>query len=151
ALFGLNRLLNLNPQQWIELADQPSFFETPEINSDSSLETAWRDRPEMQTVLSQERAAGFEKQAARDQRLPKLSFVGGWNLQGTTPTNAIPVYEFGASLNVPLFTGGRIEAETAVQDIELKKLAQTERDIRNQIALEVKSAVVQIAAARTQV
>jgi outer membrane protein len=151
ALFGLNRLLNLNPQQWIELADQPSFFETPEINSDSNLELAYHDRPEMQTVLSQERAAGLQKQAARDQRLPKLSFVGGWNLQGTTPTNAIPVYEFGASLNVPLFTGGRIEAETAVQDIELKKLAQTERDLRNQIALEVKSAVVQIAAARTEV
>ena len=151
ALFGLNRLLNLDPQQWIELADQPSFFETPEISSDASLASAYRDRPEIQTVLSQERAAELQKQAARDQRLPRLSLLGGWNLQGTTPTNAIPVYEFGASLSVPLFTGGRIEAETAVQEIELRKLAQTERDIRNQIALEVKSAVVRIEAARVEV
>ena len=151
ALFGLNRLLNLDPQQWIELADQPSFFETPEISSEESLERAYQDRPEMQTVLSQERAAEWQKRAARDQSLPKLSLVGGWSLEGTAPTNMIPVYEFGASLNVPLFTGGRIRAETAAQDIELKKLAQTEREIRNQIALEVKSAVVRIEAARTEV
>jgi len=63
----------------------------------------------------------------------------------------IPVYEIGASLNVPLFTGGRIQAETAAQDIELKKLSQAERDLRNQIALEVKSAAVQIGAARIEV
>jgi outer membrane protein TolC len=63
----------------------------------------------------------------------------------------IPVYEFGASLNVPLFTGGRIQAETAVQDLELRKLAQAERDLRNRIALEVKSAAAQLDAARVEV
>ena len=151
ALFGLNRLLNLDPQQVIELADQPSFFETPMVSPDEDLARAYQDRPEMQTVLSQERAAGLQKQAARDQSLPRLSVVGGWNLEGTTPANMIPVYEVGASLNVPLFTGGRIRAETAAQEIELKKLAQTEREIRNQIAFEVKSAAVQLDAARTEV
>jgi outer membrane protein len=151
ALFGLNRLLNLDPQQPVALMDQSSFFETPEVSSEESLERAYQERPEMQTVLSQERNAEWQKRAARDQSLPKLSLVGGWNLEGTAPTNMIPVYEFGASLNVPLFTGGRIQAETAAQDIELKKLAQTEHEIRNQIALEVKSAVVRIEAARTEV
>ncbi len=151
ALFGLNRLLNLDPQRVIELADEPSFFETPVVSPEEDLERAYQDRPEMQTVLSQERAAELQKQAARDQSLPKLSVVGGWNLEGTTPANVIPVYEVGASLNVPLFTGGRIRAETAAQEIEIKKLAHTEREIRNQIAFEVKSAAVQLEAARTEV
>jgi len=147
----LNRLLNLDQQQTIELADQPSFFETPAVASDDSLAMAYQARPEMQTVLSQMRASEFQKRAARDESLPKLTLTGGWSLQGTTPTNMIPVYEVGASLNVALFTGGRIQAEVAAQDIELRKLAQTERELRNQIALEVKSAAVQIDAARTEV
>ena len=151
ALYGLNRLLNLDPQQPIELADRTSFFETPAVVSDENLERAYQDRPEMQTVLSQERAAQWEKRAAKEQSLPKVTLAGAYSLQGTAPSHAIPVYEFGASVTVPLFTGGRIQAETAVQDLELKKLAQTEREIRNQIALEVKSAIVQIAAARTEV
>ncbi len=150
-LDGLNRLLNLDPQQSIDLADQPSFFETPAVASDDNLAMAYQARPEMQTVLSQMRASEFQKRAARDESLPKLTLTGGWSLQGTTPTNMIPVYEVGASLNVALFTGGRIQAEVAAQDIELRKLAETERELRNQIALEVKSAVVQIDAARTEV
>ena len=151
ALYGLNRLLNLDPQQPIELADRTSFFETPAVGLDQDLARAYQNRPEMQSVLSQERAAELAKRAARSQSLPALSLAGGWSLQGTAPTNMIPVYEIAASLNVPLFTGGRIQAETAAQDIELKKLSQAERDLRNQIALEVKSAAVQIGAARLEV
>jgi len=63
----------------------------------------------------------------------------------------VPSYEYGASLDFPLFTGGRIEAETAIAGIEIKKLSQTERDLQNQIALEVKTAVAQIESARVEV
>jgi outer membrane protein TolC len=62
----------------------------------------------------------------------------------------IPVYEYGVSLRVPLFTGGRIGAEVAAAEIERKKFDQSEREIRNQIAVEVKSALVQLDAARTE-
>ncbi len=151
ALYGLNRLLNLDPRQPVELADQPSFFETPSAMPDENLDQAFQNRPEMQSLAAQERAAELQKRAARSQSLPKLALDGGWNLQGTTPANAIPVYAFGASLTVPLFTGGRIQAETAAQDIELKKLAQAERELRNRIALEVKSAAAEIEAARVEV
>ncbi|HUP03755.1 MAG TPA: TolC family protein [Bryobacteraceae bacterium] len=150
-LFGLNRLLNLDPQQNIELADQPSFFETPAVAEGQDLAQAYKDRPEMQAVLARERSAELAKEAAKDSALPRLSLAGSWNLEGTTPTNMIPVYAVGASLNVPLFTGGRIQAQTAAEDIELKKLAQTEIEVRNLIALEVKSASAEIDAARVEV
>jgi outer membrane protein TolC len=55
------------------------------------------------------------------------------------------------SLNFPLFTGGRIAAETARADLEMQKNAQQEREQRNVIALEVKTAIVQLEAARHQV
>jgi len=151
SLYSLSRLLNLDPQQPVELADEPSFFETPAFASDESLTRAYAERPEMKAVLSQIRTAQFQQRAAKDQRLPRLSVVGGWSLQGVTPNTMIPAYEYGASLDVPIFTRGRIQAETAIAGIEIKKLAQGERDLRNQIALEVKTAIAQLESARTEV
>ncbi len=56
-----------------------------------------------------------------------------------------------AGLEVPLFTGGRIKAQTAAAGIELKKLAQQQTELRNRIALEVKTAVAQLESARSEV
>ena len=151
ALYGLSRLLNLEPEQSIELTDASSFFETPSYDPEASLNQAYEARPEMKTVLSEVRVAEFQKRAARSERLPRLTVGGDWGQLGLTPTSMIPVYQFGATLQVPLFTGGRIGAEEATADIQIRKLEQTERDLRNQIALEVKSALAQLDAARTQV
>jgi outer membrane protein TolC len=151
SLYGLSRLLNLDPQQPIELADEPSFFETPEFASDQSLTQAYIARPEMRSLLSQVKATELQKQATKDQRLPRMSVGGGWSEQGLTPTSMIPVYTFAATVEVPIFTGGRIKAETAVADIELKKLEQNEQDLRNRIGLEVKSAIAQLESAKVQV
>jgi outer membrane protein TolC len=83
--------------------------------------------------------------------MPRLSISGDWTLQGVTPSAMTPAYQIGASMQVPLFTGGRIRAETATADLEIKKLEQTERDLRNQIAQEVKTALTQLEAARVAV
>lgn len=151
SLYGLSRLLNVDPQQPIELADEPSFFETPGFESSQSLTQAYDARPEMRSLLAQIKAAELQKKTAKDQRLPKLSAGGGWSLQGVTPTSMIPAYTFGATVEVPIFTGGRIEAETTVADLQIKKLTQDEIELRNRIALEVKSAIAQLESARVQV
>jgi outer membrane protein TolC len=54
-------------------------------------------------------------------------------------------------MDVPLYTGGRIRAQVAVEDIELKKLNQQQTDLRNQIAQEVKTAAAQLDAAKSEV
>lgn len=65
SLYGLVRLLNLEARQSVELADEMSFFETPESPADQSLERAFATRPEVkaldareQMVRAQQRAAG---------------------------------------------------------------------------------------------
>jgi outer membrane protein TolC len=151
ALYGLSRLLNLDPQQALELADTASFFETPPFNSSRTIAAAYEQRPEMKAVEAQIRSAEFEKRAARSERLPRVSVNGSWSLEGLTPTTMIPAYQFGAAFEVPLFTGGRIHAETATADLEIRKLDQTERDLRNQIAQEVKTSLAQLESARVQV
>ena len=52
---------------------------------------------------------------------------------------------------MPLFTGGRIHAEIAKADLEIKKLAQEQVDLKNQVALEVKTSQAQLESARREV
>jgi len=151
SIYGLVRLLNLDPQQSIELADELSFFETPEFRREESLERAYAARSEMRTLIAQERAADAQRRAASESRLPAIHFGGGWSYQGISVTTGIPVYEYQVGVAMPLFTGGRIHAEVTRADLELQKIAQERDDLRNQIALEVKTALANLDSAHNEV
>jgi len=150
-LYGLARLLNLKPEQNVELADEVSFFQTPAITVDQSITAALTARPEMKTLAAEREALRREEQAARAQRLPVLSFDGNWAYQGLTPLTSIPTYTYSGNLEFPLFTGGRIQAQTARAELEVRKLDQRRQDQTNAIALEVKTAVVQLESAPNEV
>ncbi len=151
SLYGLAQLLNVDPKREIDLTDRVSFFDTPSIEVDQSLEAAYANRPEMKALLHEQRQVELEKQQAAESRYPTLSFDGYWSEQGLTPATAIPAYTYGINFNVPLFTGGRIGAQQARADLELRKVSQQEQEQRNQIALQVRTAIAQMAAARSEV
>lgn len=150
-LYGLARLLNIDPHQPVELGDESDFFQISAYSADETIERAYALRPEMKTLAFQIRSAELQKKSIQDERVPRVSLNGVWNMQGVSPTTAIPVYTYQASVDVPLFTGGRIKAQTAAAGIEVKKLAQQETDLKNRIALEVKTAVAQLESAKTEV
>ena len=151
SLFGLSKLLNLDPRQKIELADALSFFETPQPDVDISINQALSDRQEWKAIEAQERSVGYEKQSAQYSRLPSLRFDGNWAYLGTSASNGIPTYVYQASVNMPLFTSGRIKAQVAKADLELQKVEQQKADLRNQIALDVKTALLNLDSARSEV
>jgi outer membrane protein len=151
SLFALARLLNVDPHQPVELADLSEFFHTPAFSADETMERAFVERPEMKALASQIRATELERKTAQDARVPRLALNGLWSEEGTSPASAIPVYSFAVSLDVPLYTGGRIKAQMAIEDIELKKLGQRQTDLRNQIGQEVRTASAQLDAAKSEV
>ncbi len=151
SLYGLARLLNLDPHREIELADSPDFYETPEINTAESIEQAYAARPEMKTLLARVHAAELARRGESESRLPTLNFYGTWGEQGLSAPGVIPAYIYQVTVDVPLFTGGRIRAEIAKNDLEMKKLEAQGADLRNQIALEVKTSEEQLDAARHEV
>jgi outer membrane protein len=151
SLFALARLLNVDPHQPIELADLSEFYHTPAFSADETMERAFAERPEMKALASQIRSTQLERKTAQDARIPRLALSGAWSEQGLSPGTAIPVYNFGVSMDVPLYTGGRIRAQVAIEDIELKKLGQQQTDLRNQIAQEVKTASAQLDSAKSEV
>ena len=151
TLNGLVQLLHVDPRQTIELGDEMSFFETPAINVNESLECAYAARPEMQSIASQQAALELEKSSASASRLPTLSVGGQWQYEGNSAPTAIPTYVYQASIEVPILTGGRIKAQIARANLELKRIEEQKAQLRDQIALEVNNALAALDSARNQV
>jgi len=151
ALFGLSKLVNLDPRQKVELADSLSFFETPQPDVEESIDAALAGRPEWKQIEAQEKALKYDKQASQYTRLPSFRADGNWAYLGTRPNNGIPTYTYTASMDVPLWTSGRIRAEVARADLELHRVDQQKADLRNQIGLDVKTALLDLQSARNEV
>lgn len=151
SLFALSRLLNLDPRQAIELGDSLSYFETPQPEVEQSIDEALSERQEWKALNDQIKAAESQKKQAWDTRLPALHVDGEWAYQGTRLNNGIPTYNYEVALNMPLFTGGRIRAETVKADLEIRRLQEQQADLRNEIGLDVKNALINLTSARSQV
>jgi outer membrane protein len=151
SLFGLSRLLNLDPHQEITLGDSLSFFDTPQPDVNASMDEALAARQEWKALDLQVKAAEHDKRASQDLRLPTLRVDGSWAYEGTRLNNGIPVYNYQASFDLPLFTGGRTRAEIVRSDLQLKVLNEQKADLHNQISLDVKTALLNLKSARNQV
>jgi outer membrane protein len=151
SLFALAQLLDLDPHQEIELVDEMSFFETPQFAVKESVESAWAGRPEIKAIAARQSAARMERRVAADERLPNVEMAGNWAYLGTSAPASIPSYQYQITVSVPLFTGGRIRAQSAKAQIELKKLERQMEAERNRIAQEVNTAVERLSAARSEV
>jgi outer membrane protein len=151
GIYGLAHLLNIDPQQKMELVDAISFFETPVTDVDQLLEQAYKARPELQAMEARQQALQKQRQAASAARLPSILAQGGWSYYGLSVSNSIPTYQYQVSISAPLFTGGRISAERTKIDLELKKLEQEKQELRNVIALQARVSAAQLEAARNEV
>jgi len=151
SLYILSRLLNLDPRQKIELGDSLSFFDTPQPEMEPSIDAALAARQEWKSLEQQIKAAHRDKQASQAERLPSLRFDGNWAYQGISSTTGIPAYTYQIGAVMPLFTGGRIHAEIVKADLQLKVLDEQKADLRNSIALDVKTALLNLESARNEV
>lgn len=151
SVFGLSRILNLDPRQQVELADSLSFFETPQPELESSIEEGLSTRPEWKSLEQQIKAEEYQKKASSESRLPSAHYSGNWTQLGVSPTTVIPTYTYSGSITMPIFTGGRIHAEIARANLEIQRIEQQQADLRNSIALDVKTSLINLGSARNEV
>lgn len=151
SLYGLARLLNVDPHTHLALTDRMSFYRTPPFTAKQSIAMALTNRPEMKAIDAQERSLEFDRMAASEQKLPTLGFTGQYVQEGISASTVIPTYVYEANIQLPIFTGGRIRAEEANARLNLASLVQRKIDLRNEIALQVKTAVANLDAALHEV
>jgi outer membrane protein len=143
--------LDLPRDQEILLTDRLEFFDLPSFDRAALMEQAVAKRPEMKAVASDQRVAALAHQAAGDQRLPRLAFSGDVGADGSVPSQMLHTYTVGFSLDVPIYTGGRIRAEMEKANLEEQRIAEQRRAIESSIVREVKSALDELEAAKRAV
>lgn len=92
--------------------------------ADELLRRGQENRFDVRAAESRWRAAGKETERAQRDRLPTLAAVGDYGLLGAGPDRALSTYQVGVSVQIPIWTGGRIEAEV--------KAARARRDAAEQ-------------------
>jgi len=151
TVYLLAELLDLPREQEPQAADALQFFDLPAYDKAAVVAMALADRPEMRALVSQEHIAELARKAASEQRWPQLDFSGLWKYQGAHFNNGIPAYTYLLGLDIPVLTGGRIQAEIGRASLEQKRVEENRRLLEARIVREVKSAIDELEAARNAV
>ncbi len=105
------------------------------------------DRPEVRALQARLDAAEQDRRRAERERLPRLAFLGNYGLAGTGPDRSLSTYAVGATLAIPLWTGGRIASEIQAAKARIEQTKTQRRDLDLQIAQEMKQAEIEANAA----
>jgi len=146
----LARITGLPPGDEYDLTDEVPFSAAPDLSFDDALKQAFEHRADIMAAQAQIRAAEHTLAAARDERLPSLSVSGNYGAIGTNPSQAHTTYLGAATLNVPIWLGGRTEGEITQAKASLAQRRAELEDTRSQVESDVRNAYLDLRAATSQ-
>jgi outer membrane protein TolC len=149
----LLRALGLPLESRVELVDSLTSLAVAELPPAESeaVERAMQRRPDLRAADEQLEAAERQIAAVRAERLPALSAFGDDGGSGKDYSTLLNTYTWGVQLSLPLFDGFRREGRIDEQRALASELDVRRRDLRQVVAIEVRSALLDLASAREQV
>jgi outer membrane protein len=153
ARLELLRTVNLPLDTPLELTDSLDLLAPAELpaSEEAAVEQAMRDRADVRALDEQIHAAQQQIVAIRAERLPTVGVFGDDGLLGKDPSHLLNTYQVGVQLSLPIFDGFRREARVEEQSLAARELEVRRRDLRQQVAVEVRSALLDLETTRQQV
>jgi outer membrane protein TolC len=152
ARLELLRAIGLPLDTPVELADTLTPpFTAQQPDEQEAVEAALRQRADVRAAEEQLAAIRSQVSAIRAERLPSLGVVADQGLIGKNPAHVLPTYTWGLQLSIPVFDGARRASRIAEQSTLAREVEVRERDLRAQIAVEVRGALLDLGSAREQV
>lgn len=152
ARLVLARTLDLPPEAVRRLDGQLQFAAVPLPTAEAALDAARRHRPDLALVEAQIAQLDQALGAARSERLPKLTAFADYGYSGNTPVqNEARTYRYGASVSMPIFTGGTLGAAEDAARSRLQQARWQAADLNAQVQQDVRSALVSLKAGIEQV
>ena len=148
---SLARMTGLPPNDAYDLTDDVPFAAAPTVDLDAAIHQALTNRADIKAAQAQVRAAAHTLTAARDERLPSLSINGNYGAIGTNPAQAKETFSAAATLNIPLWQGGRTEGDIKQAQATLAQRQAELEDLKGQVESDVRNAWLDLQAAANQV
>ena len=151
AKLTLGRAIGLPLGQVFDIADQLPYADINPPTVEEALKMAYNSRTDFRSALNSAKSAEQALSAAKGERYPVVAVNGDYGDQGATFGQSHGVFSFQAGINVPIFTGGRIKSDiTQAEATQRQRKAEAE-NIRGQIDYDVRTAFLNLNAAKEQV
>ena len=148
---ALARVIGLPVAQKFRLVNRVPYHPLPESEVENAYERALQTRPDYQAALASLRAAQFSLDAAWQQRLPSIGFSGNYGVLGYTPSSLGPNWTAAATLSIPIFQGGRVEADVEQARSIVKQRQAIVDNLKGGIEQDIDDALLDLKAASEQV
>ena len=148
---ALARTIGLPLEQKFTLSDKAPYAAFDQIDVDAAIKEAHTNRKDLAALVEQTKAAEDQRKAATADRLPTFTFNGDYGDIGVNLATSHGTGDASGTISVPLFKefGLRGEAESAQAQLDTVR-AQTS-DKGAQVDADVRDALLDIQAARSQV
>jgi outer membrane protein TolC len=144
---SLARAIGLPLGQKFNPTDALQYAAFAPMTLDDAVQRAYRDRADYQAALAQVSAAELAKKAAEAEKLPSLHGVGDYGVNGPTPGQSHGDFTVAASLRIPVFQGGQVQARVLEADSVLRQRQAEAEDLRGRIYYEVQTAFLNLQSA----
>ena len=147
----LGRVIGLPPGQEFSLTTEAPYEPLAIAALEEDLQRAYASRPDYLAAAQQVRSAEEFRRAATAEHYPTLDLAGNYGAAGIRPGDSHGVFQVAATLNIPIFEGGKIHSDVLEAEATLRQSRQQLENLRGQIDYEVRSARLDLTAAADQV
>jgi outer membrane protein TolC len=147
----LARVTGLPPAQDFELSDTAPYAPLDGLTPEQMLDRAHQSRGDYLSLKAQVQAAETTRDAALAERYPKLALEGNYGASGVNTAQLHPTFAFVGSVKVNVFDGGRIHADVAQAEIEIRQRKDELGSLDQHIDVDIRSALLDLRSAADQV
>ena len=153
AYLQLLRAMGLNLATTVELTDKLTYEPVEAVSVEEAQAKALKNRSDVKAQEEREAAARLNANSVKFERLPSLVAYADYGSTGTNgeTVSLLPTRDYGFALRVPIFDGGRRDARRAETASQFRQERVRTSDLREQIELEIRTALDSLHSAEEQV
>ncbi len=151
AKLTLARVTGMPPSQDFELSDAAPYAPLEGLTPEQMLDRAHQSRGDYLSLKAQIHAFELAREAALAERYPKLALEGNYGANGVTPSQLHSTFEFTGSVKVNVFDGGRIHADIAQAEVNIRQRKDELGSLDERIEVDIRSALLDLKSAADQV
>lgn len=148
---NLIRAIGLSFDVPLVLTDEMAMVAVPEQTMAEALAVANENRTELKVQKKRERLASLTLSSVESERVPSIQASGDVGLIGNQIPNALTTDNVQVLMTVPIFDGGQREGRISESRSVLRQETINTQDIRYQVTLEVRDALLTLHSAEKQV
>jgi outer membrane protein TolC len=147
----LGRVIGLPAAQEFTLTTAAPYEPLVGLGVEEYLRRAYLARPDYLAAVENVRSAEARRRAATAEHYPTLDIAGDYGAAGVNIGISHGVFQVGATLTIPITAGGKTHSDVLEAEAALRQSRQQLENLQGQIDYEVRTALLDLAAAADQV